>query len=174
MKRIYFYNTNPLHESAFRLLDKTLHDLPLGDYVITITPNRKTRSNQQNAYLWGIVYPAVLFGLRRRMGNNRRRTSTRVLQTSIRSPRGHQQGHWRGAKLTQQHGTNADGRVQRLCGQNQGFCPRISQPHNSRTQRRMKDLEHRLQCACVRWFAYQHPELKGTLFAVPNGGSATR
>ena len=63
MKRIYFYNTNPLHESAFRLLDKTLHDLPLGDYVITITPNRKTRSNQQNAYLWGIVYPAVLFGL---------------------------------------------------------------------------------------------------------------
>ena len=34
----------------------------------------------------------------------------------------------------------------------------------------MKDLEHRLQCACVRWFAYQHPELKGTLFAVPNGG----
>lgn len=34
----------------------------------------------------------------------------------------------------------------------------------------MKDLEHKLQCACVRWFAYQHPELKGTLFAVPNGG----
>lgn len=34
----------------------------------------------------------------------------------------------------------------------------------------MKDLEHRLQCTCVRWFSYQHPELKGTLFAVPNGG----
>lgn len=63
MKRIYFYKTNPFNEGSFRLLDETLHNLPLGDYVITITPNRKTRSNQQNAYLWGIVYPAVLFGL---------------------------------------------------------------------------------------------------------------
>lgn len=34
----------------------------------------------------------------------------------------------------------------------------------------MNDEEHRLQCACVRWFAYQHPELRGRLFAVPNGG----
>ena len=29
--------------------------------------------------------------------------------------------------------------------------------------------EHNLQCACVKWFAYQHPELQGLLFAVPNG-----
>lgn len=63
MKRIYFYKTNPFNEGSFLLLDETLHNLPIGDYVITITPNRKTRSNQQNAYLWGIVYPAVLFGL---------------------------------------------------------------------------------------------------------------
>ena len=40
-----------------------LQSLPSGDYSITIAPNRKTRSNQQNAYLWGVVYPAVLFGL---------------------------------------------------------------------------------------------------------------
>ena len=45
------------------MLNETIRNLPLGYYVITITPNRKTRSNQQNAYLWGIVYPAVLFGL---------------------------------------------------------------------------------------------------------------
>ena len=45
------------------MLSETLRSLPLGDYVITITHDRKTRSNQQNAYLWGIVYPAVLFGL---------------------------------------------------------------------------------------------------------------
>lgn len=63
MKRIYFNKTDPPTESSFRLLDETLHNLPIGDYVITITPNRKTRSNQQNAYLWGIVYPSVLFGL---------------------------------------------------------------------------------------------------------------
>ena len=63
MKRIYFYKTNPFNEGSFLLLDETINNLPIGDYVITITPNRKTRSNQQNAYLWGIVYPAVLFGL---------------------------------------------------------------------------------------------------------------
>ena len=39
------------------------YQLPNGDYIFTVTPNRKTRSNQQNAYLWGVVYPAVLFGL---------------------------------------------------------------------------------------------------------------
>ena len=63
MKRIYYNRTDPPLNSSFRLLHETLVSLPLGDYVITITPNRKTRSNQQNAYLWGIVYPAVLFGL---------------------------------------------------------------------------------------------------------------
>lgn len=63
MKRIYFCKTDPPTESSVRLLYETLYDLPFGNYVITITPNRKTRSNQQNAYLWGIVYPAVLFGL---------------------------------------------------------------------------------------------------------------
>ena len=63
MKRIYFNKTDPPLNSSFRLLHETLVSLPLGDYVITITPNRKTRSNQQNAYLWGIVYPSVLFGL---------------------------------------------------------------------------------------------------------------
>lgn len=34
----------------------------------------------------------------------------------------------------------------------------------------MQDAEHRLQCACVRWFRYQYPELSSLLFAVPNGG----
>ena len=33
----------------------------------------------------------------------------------------------------------------------------------------MREEEHQIQSACVRWFAYQHPELKGLLFAVPNG-----
>lgn len=63
MKRIYFCKTDPPTRNSFQLLGETIENLPIGDYVITITPNRKTRSNQQNAYLWGIVYPAVLFGL---------------------------------------------------------------------------------------------------------------
>lgn len=34
----------------------------------------------------------------------------------------------------------------------------------------MQDPEHRLQCACVRWFRCQYPQLSSLLFAVPNGG----
>lgn len=38
----------------------------------------------------------------------------------------------------------------------------------------MNQEEHNLQCACVKWFAYQHPELQGLLFAVPNGGARSK
>lgn len=38
----------------------------------------------------------------------------------------------------------------------------------------MKQQEHLLQCACVRWFAYQWPEYRGLLFAVPNGGARSK
>lgn len=34
----------------------------------------------------------------------------------------------------------------------------------------MRQEEHRLQVACVRWFRYMYPEFKKNLFAVPNGG----
>ena len=30
--------------------------------------------------------------------------------------------------------------------------------------------EHCIQCKCVQWFSDHYPELKGRLFAVPNGG----
>ena len=30
--------------------------------------------------------------------------------------------------------------------------------------------EHRIQCACVRWFRLTHKPLAGLLYAVPNGG----
>ena len=46
------------------LFFEKFYQLPNGDYIFTVTPNRKTRSNQQNAYLWGVVYPAVLLGLK--------------------------------------------------------------------------------------------------------------
>ena len=38
----------------------------------------------------------------------------------------------------------------------------------------MRDEEHQLQCACVRWFAYQYPQYKGLLFAIPNGSYRTK
>lgn len=40
----------------------------------------------------------------------------------------------------------------------------------TKTRKRPADEEHRIQCACVRWFALQYPKLHGRLFAVPNGG----
>lgn len=39
-----------------------------------------------------------------------------------------------------------------------------------KTRRKPQDHEHRLQCACVRWFRLQYPKMKHNLFAVPNGG----
>ena len=32
------------------------------------------------------------------------------------------------------------------------------------------DLEHDIQCSCVKWFRTQYPQLSNLLFAVPNGG----
>jgi hypothetical protein len=37
-----------------------------------------------------------------------------------------------------------------------------------------RDLEHRLQCACVRWFRLAYPQYHHNLFAVPNGGYRTK
>ena len=41
---------------------------------------------------------------------------------------------------------------------------------NANTRKHPTDEEHRIQCACVRWFNVQYPKLHGRLFAVPNGG----
>lgn len=38
----------------------------------------------------------------------------------------------------------------------------------------MNQEEHNIQCACVKWFGYAHPELRGLLFAVPNGGARSK
>lgn len=35
----------------------------------------------------------------------------------------------------------------------------------------MRDIEHRLQSACVKWFRYQYPQYSRLLFAIPNGGA---
>lgn len=41
---------------------------------------------------------------------------------------------------------------------------------NTKSRKRPSEEEHRIQCACVQWFRYQHPECRHNLFAVPNGG----
>lgn len=35
----------------------------------------------------------------------------------------------------------------------------------------MRDTEHYIQESCVGWFNIQYPQLRGLLFAVPNGGA---
>lgn len=37
-------------------------------------------------------------------------------------------------------------------------------------RKRPNDEEHRLQCACVKWFRTQYKQLSYALFAIPNGG----
>lgn len=44
----------------------------------------------------------------------------------------------------------------------------------NKTRKPPSNEEHQIQCACVRWFSYQYPQLKGRLFAVPNGGKRSR
>lgn len=46
----------------------------------------------------------------------------------------------------------------------------IAEAQHKRTRKPARDDEHQLQAACVRWFAYEYPNLRGLLFAVPNGG----
>lgn len=42
----------------------------------------------------------------------------------------------------------------------------------SKTKSRKKptDDEHKIQCACVKWFRLEFPKLRNILFAIPNGG----
>lgn len=37
-------------------------------------------------------------------------------------------------------------------------------------RRRPAEIEHKLQVACVKWFRLQYPNMRHSLFAVPNGG----
>ena len=35
----------------------------------------------------------------------------------------------------------------------------------------MRNVESKIQIACVNWFRYQYPQYKKLLFSVPNGGA---
>lgn len=37
-----------------------------------------------------------------------------------------------------------------------------------------RDVEHKVQAACVRWFSLAHADDAGLLFAIPNGGRRDR
>ncbi|MBQ7156665.1 MAG: VRR-NUC domain-containing protein [Bacteroidaceae bacterium] len=50
------------------------------------------------------------------------------------------------------------------------FVEILARQNAVRSRKHPDDEEHRIQCACVQWFRYQHPECRHNLFAVPNGG----
>ena len=45
----------------------------------------------------------------------------------------------------------------------------VALQHKPKLRRKPQSQEHQLQCMCVNWFRWQHPQLKHILFAVPNG-----
>ena len=41
--------------------------------------------------------------------------------------------------------------------------------NQAKTKLKPRNEEHRLQCACVKWFRYQYPKFAKLLYAIPNG-----
>jgi hypothetical protein len=60
VKRIFPPNTPPeqIATAVLRMVER----LPAGPLAVTVEPWKKPRTNQQNAYLWGVVYPAIIEG----------------------------------------------------------------------------------------------------------------
>lgn len=44
----------------------------------------------------------------------------------------------------------------------------IKLARKTKSRKKPADDEHRIQCACVKWFKLEYPKLKNVLFAVPN------
>lgn len=60
MKRIFTPGT-PL-EQVVKAVAAMMAALPGKPFAVTVEVWKKPRTNQQNAYLWGVVYPAVIEG----------------------------------------------------------------------------------------------------------------
>ena len=58
VKRIFPAGTP--HEQIAAAVLRMLKHAPAKTLAVTVEEWRKPRTNQQNAYLWGVVYPAVL------------------------------------------------------------------------------------------------------------------
>jgi len=46
----------------------------------------------------------------------------------------------------------------------------LARQQNEKPRRHPHDEEHRIQCACIRWYRHRFPKMRHNLFAVPNGG----
>jgi len=60
MKRIFPDNTPP--EQIANAVLRMVQQLPKKPLSVTVELWKKPRTNQQNAYLWGVVYPTIIEG----------------------------------------------------------------------------------------------------------------
>ena len=60
MKRIFPTGT-PV-EQVLKAVEVMYRSLPQKSFAVTVEVWKKPRTNQQNAYLWGVVYPAGIEG----------------------------------------------------------------------------------------------------------------
>ena len=60
MKRIFPTGT-PV-EQVLKAVEVMYHSLPQKPFAVTVEVWKKPRTNQQNAFLWGVAYPAILEG----------------------------------------------------------------------------------------------------------------
>jgi hypothetical protein len=60
VKRIFTPGT-PV-EQVMKAVAAMMTALPAKPFAVTVEMWKKPRTNQQNAYLWGVVYPAVIEG----------------------------------------------------------------------------------------------------------------
>lgn len=60
MTQTFFIPATGGRADIVQRLGKVLMNLPMARHKIEITEAKPTRSNNQNRYLWGVVYPAIL------------------------------------------------------------------------------------------------------------------
>ena len=60
MRQEFFIPASGGRTDIIQRVGKVLMNLPMSRYRVEITDAKPTRSNNQNRYLWGVVYPTIL------------------------------------------------------------------------------------------------------------------
>jgi hypothetical protein len=60
MRQEFFIPASGGRADIVARLGKVLMNLPMARYKVEITESKPIRSNNQNRYLWGVVYPTIL------------------------------------------------------------------------------------------------------------------
>jgi hypothetical protein len=87
MAEVFALPKDSNREPVVSRLAKFLLSLPTAKaWRVTVEEQKKTRSDPQNRYLWGVCYPAVLRGGGETLGPLKTCTNTSLASTSAGSP----------------------------------------------------------------------------------------